>query len=347
MMRKLYSLIVIFSLSASYVLSQAGMGSIQGSVIDKDSKEPIAFAKVIISQGGIIKGGAETDFDGKFQFPSVTSGSYDVEFRSPEHQPLKLEKVSVAAEKITFLDKTELGKPDDVKQLEEVQIVAYKVPLINKDGGASGLTITREDIAKLPVRSAQGVASTVGGVNESESSGGLSVRGSREDASYYFIDGIKVRGSANLPKSALEEVTVITGGLPANYGDATGGIISVTTRGPSAKYFGSFEAVSSGFYINGADPNGYDGMVVGLDKFGYNLFEGMLSGPLLMKKDSAGNKTEPLVGFLVSATFNDNLDSRPIAEGGWRVKKDVRDELLENPLRPSSSGEGNFSNQTS
>ena len=343
-MRKLYSLIVIFSLSVSYVLSQAGMGSIQGSVIDKDSKEPIAFAKVIISQGGIIKGGAETDFDGKFQFPSVTSGSYDVEFRSPEHQPLKLEKVSVAAEKITFLDKTELGKPDDVKQLEEVQIVAYKVPLINKDGGASGLTITREDIAKLPVRSAQGVASTVGGVNESESSGGLSVRGSREDASYYFIDGIKVRGSANLPKSALEEVTVITGGLPANYGDATGGIISVTTRGPSAKYFGSFEAVSSGFYINGADPNGYDGMVIGLDKFGYNLFEGMLSGPLLMKKDSAGNKTEPLVGFLVSATFNDNLDSRPIAEGGWRVKKDVRDELLENPLRPSSSGEGNFSN---
>ena len=343
-MRKLYSLIVIFSLSVSYVLSQAGMGSIQGSVIDKDSKEPIVFAKVIISQGGIIKGGAETDFDGKFQFPSVTSGSYDVEFRSPEHQPLKLEKVSVAAEKITFLDKTELGKPDDVKQLEEVQIVAYKVPLINKDGGASGLTITREDIAKLPVRSAQGVASTVGGVNESESSGGLSVRGSREDASYYFIDGIKVRGSANLPKSALEEVTVITGGLPANYGDATGGIISVTTRGPSAKYFGSFEAVSSGFYINGADPNGYDGTVIGLDKFGYNLFEGMLSGPLLMKKDSAGNKTEPLVGFLVSATFNDNLDSRPTAEGGWRVKKDVRDELLENPLRPSSSGEGNFSN---
>ncbi len=344
MTRKLYLLALGLTLSIGCVFGQAGLGSIQGSVIDKDSKEPLAFVKVIISQGGIIKGGAETDFDGKFQFPSVNAGTYDVEFRSPEHQPKKIQSVGVSPDKITFLDKTEIGKPDDVKELEEVQVIAYKVPLINKDGGAAGLTITREDIAKLPVRSAQGVASTVGGVNESEGTGGLSVRGSREDASYYFIDGIKVRGSANLPKSALEEVTVITGGLPANYGDATGGIISVTTRGPSAQYFGSLEAVSSGFYINGADPLGYDGKVIGLDKFGYNLFEGMLSGPLLMRKDSTGKKTEPLVGFLVSATFNDNLDPRPTAEGGWRVKKEVRDELLENPLRPSASGEGNFSN---
>jgi len=344
MIRKLYLLALSITLSVAYTFGQAGLGSIQGSVIDKDSKEPLAFVKVIISQGGIIKGGAETDFDGKFQFPSVTAGAYDIEFRSPEHQPKKIENVSVSAERITFMNKTEIGKPDDVRELEEVQVIAYKVPLINKDGGAAGLTITREDIAKLPVRSAQGVASTVGGVNESEGSGGLSVRGSREDASYYFIDGIKVRGSANLPKSALEEVTVITGGLPANYGDATGGIISVTTRGPSSKYFGSLEAVSSGFYVNGADPLGYDGRVFGLDNYGYNLFEGMLSGPLLMKKDSAGNKTEPLLGFLISATYNHLHDPRPLAEGGWRVKRDVRDELLENPLRPSASGQGNFPN---
>jgi hypothetical protein len=53
----------------------------------------------------------------------------------------------------------------------------YVVPLIDKDGGASGRTVTREDIARLPVRSAAGVAGTVGGVNANESSGALSVRG--------------------------------------------------------------------------------------------------------------------------------------------------------------------------
>ncbi len=344
MIRKLYFVLLSLVLTAGYSFGQAGSGTIKGSVIDGDSNEPIPFAKVVLYQGGIVKGGTETDFDGKFQFPSVTSGTYDVEFRSTEHQPVRINDVQVSPEKITFLDKTELTKPEDVQEMEEVEIVAYKVPLINKDGGAQGSTITREDIDKLPVRSASGVATTVGGVNESEGSGGISVRGSREGASYYYIDGIKVRGSSNLPKSALQEVQVITGGVPANYGDATGGIISVTTRGPSAKYFGSIEAVSSGFYVKGEDPLGYDGQVYGLDKFGYNLFEGMVSGPLLMKKDSTGKKTDPILGFLVSATFNDRLDPRPFADGAWRIKKDVRQELLENPLRPSSGGEGNFNN---
>lgn len=344
MIRKLYLFALSVLLTASYSLGQAGMGAIQGSVIDADTKETIPFVKVVLSQGGIVKGGTETDFDGKFQFPSIASGSYDIEFRSVDYQPMKLQGINVSAERITFLNKTEIGKPDDVKELEEVQVVAYKVPLINKDGGAAGQTITREDIAKLPVRSAQGVAATVGGVNENEGSGGLSVRGSRDDASYYFIDGIKVRGSANLPKSALEEVSVITGGLPANYGDATGGIISVTTRGPSKEYFGSIEAVSSGFWIPGDDPLGYDGKVVGLDKQGYNLVEGMLSGPLWMRKDADGKKTEPVVGFLVSATYNDIYDPRPFADGAWRIKQDVREELLENPLRPTATGQGNFYN---
>jgi outer membrane receptor protein involved in Fe transport len=343
MMRNVYLVVLSLILSIGYGFSQAGMGELKGSVIDGETKEPIPFAKVIISQGGIIKGGTETDFDGKFHFPSLQAGSYDVEIRSTEYQPLKLSNVGISAERIQFLDKTELNKPDDVKQLEEVEVRAFKVPLINKDGGSAGQTITREDIAKLPVRDAAGIASTVGGVAESEGTGGISVRGSREDASFYFIDGIKVRGSSNLPKSALEEVQVITGGLPANYGDATGGIISVTTRGPSKEYFGSIEAVSSGFYLPGDDPLGYDGRVIGLDAQAYNLFEGMLSGPIWMKQDEDGNDV-PLLGFLASVTYSDIYDPRPVADGSWRVRKEVREELLENPLRPTSTGEGNFNN---
>ena len=346
MLRKLNFLLVSFLLTMSYSFGQTGLGTIKGTVTDSDTKEPVPFAKVILKQNGLIKGGANTDFDGKFQINSIGAGSYDVEVRNEVegYQPLLLEGVIVSSEKITFLDKLEIGKAKDVQEIEEVRVVAYKVPLIDKDGGASGATVTREDIAKLPVRSAAGVAGTVGGVQQSEGSGAISVRGSRSDGTYFFIDGIKVRGSSNLPKSAIEEVTVITGGLPANYGDVTGGIISVTTRGPSARYFGSIEGVTSGFYFNGADPDGYDGKVFGLDKYGYNLVEGMFSGPLLMKKDSTGAKTKPILGFLASANLTDQLDSRPIQGGGYRIKKDVRDSLLANPLRPTSTGFGTFHN---
>jgi hypothetical protein len=151
--------------------------------------------------------------------------------------------------------------------LKEVEVVSYKVPLSDKDGGASGGTVTREDLARMNGRSAASIASTVGGVQSDANGNITSVRGSRDDATYYYIDGIKVRGSTNLPKSAIEEVSVMTGGVPANFGDATGGIISITTRGASRQYFGGFEAVTSGFAI-GED-------VYGLDNNGYNLFEGV------------------------------------------------------------------------
>lgn len=343
MIRKLYFLFLSITLSMGFAFGQTGMGSIKGSVIEGGNGAPIPFAKVVLFQGGIIKGGTETDFDGNFNFPSLAAGTYDVEFRATSFSPLKIEDVIVSSEKITFLDDTKLVKPEDVQALEEVTVVAYKVPLINRDGATQGSTVTREDIANLPVRSASGIAATVGGVNET-ADGGLSVRGSRDGATYYYIDGIKVRGSSNLPKSALEEVQVITGGVPANYGDVTGGIISVTTRGPSAEYFGSIEGVTSGFYFNGADPIGYDGKVIGLDQFGYNLVEGMVSGPLLMRKDEEGNKTEPILGFLLSASFNSQKDPRPLAGGAWRIKEEARASLLEQPLRPSASGIGYFDN---
>jgi len=114
--------------------------------------------------------------------------------------------------------------------LAEVEIVSYQTPLIDKDGGASGQTITRQDVTKMPVRSANGVASTVGGVYLEEGTENLNVRGGRRDANIYFIDGVKVQGSHNIPKSAIGEVTVLTGGIPANYGDVTGGVISIETR---------------------------------------------------------------------------------------------------------------------
>ncbi len=346
MLRKLNLLFLSVLLTAVYGYSQTGLGTIKGTVKDGDTKEPLAFCKVILKQGDAVRGGANTDFDGKFQINSIDPGEYDVEVRNEAegYKPALLTGVIVSANQITFLDDLTISKADDVQEAEEVQVIAYRVPLINKDGGASGATVTREDIARLPVRDAAGVASTVGGVNSNQGTGEISVRGSRGDATYFYIDGIKVRGSSTLPKSAIEEVSVITGGLPANYGDVTGGIISVTTRGPSAKYFGSLELVSSGFYFKGADPNGYDGKVYGLDKYGYNLVEGMFSGPLWMKKDSTGAKTNPLLGFLVSVNLTDQLDNRPLAGGTYRIKKDVREELLANPLRPSSDGSTTFHN---
>lgn len=326
------SLLMMFAVAFSY----AQGGSIKGKVLDPKG-EPVPFANVALYLNGNLKTGVTTDFDGEYKMSNIDAGTYTLQVTSVEFQPYKLEGLVVKSNQILPLDPITLGD----NQLEEVKVVTYKVPLIDKDGGASGGTVTRDDIAKMPGRSASSIAATVGGVATDGTGAITSVRGSREDATYYYIDGIKVRGSSALPKAAIEEVAVMTGGLPANYGDATGGIISITTRGASSFFFGGIEAVTSGFKTG-------DNKSVGLDKYGYNLVEGILSGPLLMKKDSAGNKTEPILGFFVSGNFTHQLDPRPFAIDQYRLKPAYRDSLINpeawGPLRPAANGTGTYYN---
>jgi len=115
----------------------------------------------------------------------------------------------------------------DVLEFACVSIVAYSRPLINKDGGATGATMTREDISRMPARSALGIAGTVGSVNATNDLFGVNIRGARAGQNAYYIDGMRVNSLDGIPKSFINNVQVITGGVPACYGDATGGIILV------------------------------------------------------------------------------------------------------------------------
>src|SRR5258705_12792153 len=58
----------------------------------------------------------------------------------------------------------------------------------------------------------------------------INIRGSRSDATQYYVDGIKMIGGFRSPKAAIKEIKVISGGVPAMFGDATGGIVLITTK---------------------------------------------------------------------------------------------------------------------
>jgi hypothetical protein len=184
----------------------------------------------------------------------------------------------------------------------------------------------------MPSRDALGLAQTVAGVSSAGTGGGISIRGARTGSTWVYIDGIKVRGSSSLPKSAIEEVSVITGGVPANIGDVTGGVINISLRSASANYTGGIEAISSGFKINDK--------VVGLDKYGYNLLEGSLSGPILFKKKSDGSKGRPLLGFFLSSNYTDIVDGGPAFGGVYKMKDAAIEGLRENPLRQNVQADG-------
>lgn len=331
MLKKLTVFVAVF-FAVSIAVAQSGQGTIKGKMLDKDNGEPLAFANVVLMKGGSQIAGTMTDFDGKFTFPALTPGKYNIQATYVGYQPIQVNDVVVNSGKITFV--ADIKASSGAENLEEFVVVEYEVPLIDKDQTSSGGTITAEDIKKMPGRSAASIAATVGGVyTQDNGDNELNVRGARGSNTNTYIDGIKVRGTQNLPKSAIEQVSVITGGIPAQYGDATGGVINITTRGATKDWFGGIEYVTSGF------KTGDD--VVGLDNFGFNLLGWSVSGPIKTRKDSLGNKKDAIAGFFFSGEAKHEVDPRPFYDGDWKVKDDMMQDLQDQPF--TLLGEGGAS----
>ena len=333
MIRMLRPIALIFAavLAFGSLSAQVGSGTLKGKILDMDAGEPLPFASVVLFLNGNQVSGTNTDFDGEYTIKPIQPGSYDVLVSFVGYQSQKITGVKITANKIQFVNSSLSAGV----LMQEAEVVEYTVPLIDKDGGASGGTVTREDIDKMPGRSAASIATTVAGVGTAGTGGGISIRGARPSSTWVYIDGIKVRGSSSLPKSAIEEVSVVTGGIPANIGDATGGVISISLRNSSATWFGGGEVISSGLPTEES--------AIGFDKFGYNVAEGALSGPILFAKDSEGNKTLPLLGLFLSGNYTYQKDTRPTFGGNFRMTDEARDGLIANPLRQniSSTGEVN------
>ena len=211
MLRNLLVAIVMVLTSSVLVFSQAGAGTLKGKIVDKQTKDPIPFANVVAEVGGVQIGGATSDFDGNYIIKPVPAGKVDLKATYVGYNDFQIRGIIIFVDKITFQD-VELQVK--TTQLTEVEVVDYKVPLISKDQTVSGGTVTQEEIAKMANKSADAVATTVGGVTTDASGNIASIRGQRSSGTVYYIDGMRVVGSNALPQSAIEQVEVILGGTP-------------------------------------------------------------------------------------------------------------------------------------
>lgn len=319
MVRNFYLSILMLLFSAGAVLAQSGAGSVRGTIKDSKTGEPIPFANIIVEEGGIQVGSGQSNFDGEYSIKPVDPGSYVVKTSYVGYKPVATTGVVVSAGKITTVD---VKLESSVVEIKTYEVVAYDVPLIDD---YQGKTVTKEEIYALPTRNVNSVAATTAGVTQADEGDGINIRGSRGDATFYFIDGIKVRGGANIPQQGIEQIQIITGGLPAMYGDATGGVISITTRGPSPQVNGGLEYVRS------------------VDGFGYNLLGFNLTGPLSFKENADGTR-KPNIGFFISSEFLLEADGDPSAVGITRLNKNTLAEIEQNPLRPAPLGVGTVRN---
>ena len=311
MVRKL---LLVFSLIISCTILVTAQQSLSGKVTEADSGEPVLYGTVALYKNGVLITGVETDFDGNYTFSSIDPGTYEVEASYIGLQKQKITGVVVLAGKAIKLD---ISMANEGVIMEEITVVEYKVPLIEQDNTTSGAVVTSEDIRNLPTKNINALAATTAGISSTEG-GAISVRGSRTNSTDYYIDGIRVSGNL-IPQSEIEQMQVITGGIQAKYGDVTGGIISITTKGPSSRFSGGIEAETS----------------EGLTPYGYNLLSGNFSGPLLKRKKDKRS----ILGFRFSGQYLSNEEGRPSATGYYRATEETIRQLEENPVVPVGNSE--------
>ncbi|MDF2448948.1 MAG: TonB-dependent receptor [Bacteroidota bacterium] len=314
MLRKIYFSIVTLLVAGTSLMAQNNGGAIKVLLKDKTNGETIPFANVVAYQNGVQVGVGTTDMDGYAMIKPLAPGKYDVKGVYVGYQAQEIKGIVVGEAKTAYVT-IELSNGEGVR-LDEVVVVDYQEPLIDSDMKSGG-TVTREEYQNMATKNINSVAATTAGVYQADEGSALNVRGGRSSSTIYFVDGVKVLGGATgVPQQGVEQINVITGGVPAQYGDATSGIISVTTRGPQSKFSGGVELISSQL----------------TDKYGYNSLGFSLGGPILQKRDSTGQK-KPIIGFFLSGQGTYEKDPDPAYIKMWKLNDDKLAQLEKTPLR--------------
>ncbi len=298
--------LLLISIFSSIGLAAWSQSSLEGKVTDASNGDALIFANVVLFKNGVLVTGVQSDLDGNYVFSSVDPGTYDVEASYTGFPTQRQTGVVILAGKAIRLD----FKLDVGLMLDIIEVKAYKVPLIEQDNTTQGGIKTAEQIRNLPTKNINAIAATTAGLSSIDG-GDINIRGSRSNATDYYLDGIRVNASL-IPQSEIEQLQVITGGIEARYGDVTGGLISLTSKGPSSTLSGAIEVESSEL----------------TDPYGYNLISANLSGPILKNKTT----NQSIIGFRTSVQYRDRKDPSPQAFGGYRATEEAIKRIADNPL---------------
>jgi hypothetical protein len=224
---------------AGITVAQETTGSLQGIVNDANGT-PIAGA-IVEATGPLGKMGTTTDAIGRFRFPRLAAGTYDVIASFQGYTPSKAENVRVTlGEAVTVnFDLQETAFGDEIMVYADTQV-------IDVTESATTTSIREWEIQYLPRgRDFTSVAAFAAGTKIDNQGGGIMIDGASGLENRFVIDGIDTTdpqiGDSAVPMRAefFEEVQIKSAGYMAEYGGAMGGVINAVTKSGGNEYHGS------------------------------------------------------------------------------------------------------------
>ncbi len=236
-MKKALSILTCFCLVVAFGLAEAATtGKISGRVVDSKG-EALPGANVTVE--GTYRG-ATTDVDGYYVIVSVDPGTYELKASMVGYSMATKTDVRTNSDITTTVN---FVLNEATLELGELTVVAER-PLVEPDRTESRYVVTADDIAVLPIiRNLDNFVELEAGVNVdgSDRIRNAWTQGGSGEVTEYRLDGIQLttmdgrregRGTSsqtfrNVNPSAISEITVLAGGLNAEYGHI--GAVSVVT----------------------------------------------------------------------------------------------------------------------
>lgn len=212
-------------------------GSLEGFVKDKTTGEPLVGANVSLVQ---TKQGTTTDARGFFKIHNIRAGSYDVRISMIGFQTTTSKEIVILPDRRSQLKAMLVESPIEMKAVE----VTVERPLIQTDITGTAYEIDADILIKLPVDNIQQVVGLQPGTTAEGN-----IRGGKTRETIYLINGLPVQDviqgglGAEIPLSAILQMSVKTGGFDAEYGNALSGVVNVITRTGAQDHEVSLRAV--------------------------------------------------------------------------------------------------------
>lgn len=178
-----------------------------------------------------------TDPGGNFRFTLLPPGRYTLRASLSGFNNVTQSNIAVAITKTVTLDVT------ISPAASEAITVTGAAPVVDVTSNISGANVTSQTMQSLPIgRNYVSAAQMAPGTSTDAS--GTTVYGSTGAENGYLIDGLNTTGigfgqqGKRLNFDFIDEVGTLTGGLPAEYGRLTGGVINAVTKSGSNEFHG-------------------------------------------------------------------------------------------------------------
>jgi len=248
-------------------------GSIGGKVTDVNGN-PLSGVVVKLEGYNI---GAITDDNGEYVILNVDVGTYTLEASLLTYETKKVTNVKVSVDQRTKVD-------IQLKSTEfKTEVIVIEAERKGIDVEQSGRIIETQQIQNTGIRGITNLVAKTAGVVQDERGGSLNIRGGRSNENIIIVDGVETTnpldGSSRafVPNNLLQEITVLTGGFGAEYGNVLSGVINVSTKSGTDKYTGSLELITDEFTGRWFDTRSQ----------GYNNYNVTFGGPIIPSKKLA------------------------------------------------------------